>query len=76
MVPEGDAARLVREQNAGEVLCGGAADVAHQLEAFVERARAQPAAPRSGDASARYAMDAIVDELERVLREVSDGSPA
>jgi hypothetical protein len=76
IVPEGDTSQLVRELGAGEVLSGGVSEISQRLEAFVERARTSPIPSRSAEAAARYSMDTIVDGLERVLREVSDGNPA
>ena len=76
LVPEGDTSQVVRELGAGEVLSGPVSDISQRLEAFVERARTTPIPSRNGDTAARYSMDTIVDGLERVLREVSDGNPA
>jgi Glycosyl transferase 4-like domain len=76
MVPDGDTARLVRELKAGEVLTGDAPALAKQLEVFVKGARTSPVPSRSGQEAARYSMERIVDGLERLLREVSDGNPA
>jgi len=76
LVPEGDASRLVRELNAGEVLSGDAKALARQLEEFTLRARRAPVPSRNGNEAERYSMDHVVDELESLLKEVSDGSPA
>ena len=76
MVPEGDTSRLVRELKAGEVLTGDVAAMGRQMEESVRRARTSPVPSRDGQGAARYSMDHIVGELDRLLREVSDGNPA
>lgn len=77
IVPEGDASALVRNTHSGEALTDpDTGALSHRLEALVRNARAAaPSAPESSDI-ARFALDHIVDELERVLREVTDGNPA
>jgi hypothetical protein len=78
LVPEGgDASALVAQMGAGETLSGNDVhELARGLEAFVQRTRA--AQPLRVDEAmlARYSMDHIVDELEGVLREVTDANSA
>jgi glycosyltransferase involved in cell wall biosynthesis len=77
IVPEGDAADLVRGMHAGRALThDDAAAVGRELEAWVLAGRATPATRLSGQGTERYSMDAIVDELDSMLREVMHGSPA
>ncbi|HEX6792026.1 MAG TPA: glycosyltransferase [Candidatus Krumholzibacteria bacterium] len=77
LVPEGDAARLVRDAHAGEVLADPDAEaLGRRLEALVREARAHPAPALSGAGTERYAMDAIVAGLEQILEEVVNGRPA
>jgi hypothetical protein len=77
IVPEGDTAALVRSMHAGHALVDGDPEaVGRDLEALVVAARdtLPPALP--GEGTTRYAMDAIVDELDAALQEVIDGNPA
>lgn len=77
IVPEGDASTLVRNLRAGDAFTGADTEtLARELESFVERARTAPVPARDPEATARYAMDTIVADLEKVLREVADGNPA
>ncbi|HET6463671.1 MAG TPA: hypothetical protein VFH33_07710, partial [Candidatus Krumholzibacteria bacterium] len=77
IVPEGDASALVRNLRAGEAFTGADTEtLARALESFVDRARTSPAAAREPGVAAHFAMDTIVGELETVLREVTDESPA
>ena len=77
VVPEGDAADLVRGLRAGRALIDSdPVAVGRELEAWVVAKRAAPAPPLSGQGTERYTMDAIVDELDAILREVMHGSPA
>jgi len=77
IVPEGDTAELVRRLHAGHALTEtDPAAVGRALESLAVAARAMPAPPLSGEGTARYAMDAIVDELDAILQEVIDGNPA
>ena len=77
VVPPGDASALIGNLHAGEAFTEVDTDrLSRQLESFVERARNAPAPARDPEAVARYSMDTIVEELEKVLREVTDGNPA
>jgi hypothetical protein len=77
VVPDGDTAALVRSMKAGLVLGeGGAERVGRELESFVVQARAAPAPALAGEGVERYAMTSIVDDFDRMLREVTDGSRA
>jgi glycosyltransferase involved in cell wall biosynthesis len=77
IVPEGDASALVRTLRAGEAFTAADTEtLSRELESFVERARTAPAPAREPAAAARYSMDTIVGDLEKVLREVTDGNPA
>jgi hypothetical protein len=76
IVPDGDAARLVEELKAGVVFSGDTPALARQLEEFTRRSRASLPPSRGADTAARYSMEYVVGELERILREVSDGTPA
>jgi hypothetical protein len=55
---------------------GGAERVGRELESFVVQARAAPAPALAGEGVERYAMTSIVDDFDRMLREVTDGSRA
>jgi glycosyltransferase involved in cell wall biosynthesis len=76
LVPEGDTSRLVGELKAGEVLSGDVHALARRLEDFTLHTRPAPVPSRIGNEAERYSMDHVVDELESLLKEVSDGSPA
>jgi glycosyltransferase involved in cell wall biosynthesis len=77
MVPEGDAATLVREMNAGHVLAGDSPEaLGRELEVIVVGGRRASGALVTGSGTERYAMEAIVGEMDRMLREVVDGSRA
>ncbi len=77
VVPEGDASALVRTLHAGEVFTDADTEaLSRELETFVTHARTTPAASRAPEAAARYSMETVVGELEKVLREVMDGNPA
>ena len=77
VVPEGDAASLVRGMHAGRALTGDdAAVLGRELEAWVMAERATPSLRLTGEGIDRYTMDAIVDDLDAMLREVMHGSPA
>jgi hypothetical protein len=77
VVPEGDAADLVRRLRAGHALVDSDPDaVGRSLEDLVVSARAS--APQALDmpGAKQYSMDAIVAELDAMLREVIHGNPA
>lgn len=77
IVPDGDAASLVREMKAGHVLVeDDIGTLGRELETLVLRLRNAPTEPLSGAGTDRYAMDAIVGDLDRMLREVANGSRA
>ena len=77
VVPEGDAAELVRRTRAGQALVEhDPEEIARRLERWLADARARPAPATAGDGSDRYSMDAIAGELDALLREVMDGTPA
>jgi glycosyltransferase involved in cell wall biosynthesis len=74
MVPEGDAARVVRGTGAGWTITDTEpARAAEALAGALARSRAWDGGPNSTTAAAEYEIDAIVDRLEAVLREASDG---
>jgi hypothetical protein len=77
IVPEGDTAALLRGLHAGHALVDSEASVlGQQLEQLVVTWRGTPATRLSGEGIERYAMDAIVEQLDGFLREVMDGDSA
>jgi glycosyltransferase involved in cell wall biosynthesis len=77
VVPDGDAAGLVRRLGAGHALVDDDADaVGRALEAIVVNARSSPPARIDTPGAGKYSMDAIVDDLDAMLREVIRGNPA
>jgi hypothetical protein len=77
LVPDGDAATLVREMHAGQVLSHGSpAELGRRLEEWVVQSRGAPVPRLDGRGTERYSMEAVVDGLERVLEEVIDGRSA
>jgi glycosyltransferase involved in cell wall biosynthesis len=76
LVPRGDAARVVEETAAGEVVApDDAASVAARLAAFVARVRDGEAPPRAvlAERRAAYAMARVTDRVHQILREASNG---
>jgi glycosyltransferase involved in cell wall biosynthesis len=76
LVPRGDAARVVEETAAGEVVApDDAPAVAARLAAFVARVRNGEAPPPAvlAERRAAYAMEHVAERVDRFLREVSDG---
>jgi glycosyltransferase involved in cell wall biosynthesis len=74
LVPPGDAARVVAETGAGDVVApGDAASTAARVMAFVERVRRDQIATRSGrdERVAPYAMDRVALRVHEVLEEVA-----
>jgi hypothetical protein len=77
IVPEGDTAGLVRGLSAGEAFVDGDTDtLARRLEDFVVKARSAPPRSLSGAGTERFAMETVVDGIDAILREVTDGNPA
>ncbi|MCI0453284.1 MAG: hypothetical protein L0Z51_13060, partial [Candidatus Latescibacteria bacterium] len=71
IVPPGDAARVVSETGAGEVVSpGDPAATAARIRAFVERVR-RGELSGSGNARARYAMERVADEVHAILEEAA-----
>ena len=76
-VPDGDTAVLVRTLQAGRVFGGDdAAETGRELETFIMKARAADAPLLSGAGTERFSMNAIVDDLDALLREVLRGNSA
>jgi glycosyltransferase involved in cell wall biosynthesis len=76
LVPRGDAARVVEETAAGEVVAPtDAPAVAARLAAFVARVRTGETRPAAALAERRaaYAMERVAERVDRFLREASDG---
>jgi len=74
LVPPGDAARVVEETGAGEVIAPGEpALMAARLASFVERVRSGQIAGRSGpdERTAPYAMERVAQRVHEVLLEVA-----
>ncbi len=68
LVPEGDAAKIVREAGAGVALTGGdASATANDVSAFLESVRSGASWPRREDVVRRYASSVLAAGLDAVL---------
>lgn len=75
IVPPGDASQIIAAAGAGEsVAPADPAQVAARLAAFVERVRNGQAPPRPAHRDLqRYTMKSIAGQVDRILRDVSNG---
>jgi glycosyltransferase involved in cell wall biosynthesis len=77
IVPEGDTAALVREMQAGHALVETDPDIlGRRLEELVSEARARNVATLPAPDTERFTMDAIVDDIDALLREVTHADSA